>query len=150
MAIPFISRTIWLTRRIGTGTVAAAIGVSTRAVDYWMRAERSPTSVHVSAIERLYERTQYARMTARGLAPLSATKYRGLYPETFDIWEDRLSATLDKFTSGHVGARLSREGLTVDDLTRQQFQDMWEEEYERLLSEVDESGDDIEELEASP
>jgi len=150
VAIPIISRVSWLTKAIGTKSVAGLLAVTTRAVDYWMTGERIPLPIHQRMLESLYERSQYAVMRDLGLAPLPATKYRGLYPETFDLWTSRLSDTLDKYTAGHVGASLSRQGLTVDDLTRREFEAIWEEEYNRLLADVDESGDDIDELIESP
>lgn len=150
MPIPIISRASWLTRVIGTKVVADVVGVSTRAVSYWTTGERIPMPIHLKSLERLYERSQYASMRVRGIAPIPATKYRGLYPETFDLWTSRLDDTLDKYTSGHVGARIAREGKDIVTMTRREFEEMWEEEYERLLADVDESGDDIDELIASP
>ena len=150
MPIPIISRVSWIAKTIGTGAMASAIGVTSRAVNYWMTGERIPMPVHLQSLERLYERSQYASMRFRGIAPIPASKYRGLYPETFDLWTSRLDDTLDKYTSGHVGARMAREGKTVADYTRAELQTMWDEEYERLLADVDESGDDIEELIESP
>lgn len=150
MPIPIVSRVSWLTKTIPARYIAEVVGVSARAVSYWATGERFPMPINVRALERLYERAQYATMRSMGIAPVPASKYRGLYPETFDLWTDRLQSTLDKYTSGHVEARMVREGKTIADYTGKEFADMWGEEYEKLLADVEESGDDIDELIASP
>lgn len=150
MPIPIISRVTWLIKEIGTGNVADVTGVTTRAVSYWQTGERTPTLEHQSILERFYESTQYSLMRDRGLSVEAASKYRGLYPDTYDIWTSRLEDIETKFTGGHVLSTLQRQGLSIADLSEQEYADIWSDEYDKLLDEIDESGDDIEQLEGSP
>jgi len=150
MAIPILDKLQWLSGYMTHAAIAQELGVSRPTVTRYLSGERTIPVARFEEISKLYNRTQYRVMTEEGLAPEAAAKYRGLSPETFETWHESLTDIKEKYTGGHVAARLYREGLDITEMTPDELQRIWDEEYARLEDELYESGDDIEEFETSP
>jgi len=130
--------------------VAEELGVSRATVTRYLTGIREIPEFRITQIDRMYERTQYEILRTRGLAPETATKYRGLVPDTFDTWVSDLEDMKVKWAEGHTAARLRREDLDIDELGSEGLDAIYDEEYDKLTDAIDESGHDIEELEGSP
>lgn len=150
MPVGVLAKLSWSVGQKMHAGVASELGVSRATVTRYLTGIREIPEFRLSQIERMYERTQYEIMRTRGLSPEASTRYRGLIPNSFDGWVDRLETLKEKWAEGHLAARLRREDLDLDDLTADQLQAMYDEEYDRLTDDIDQSNDDIEELEGSP
>lgn len=150
MAVAVLSKLAWSVGQKMHAGVAIELGISRATVTRYLTGIREIPSWRLSSIERMYERTQYEILRTRGLAPQAATRYRGLLPERFDAWTTRLEGLKTKWSEGHLAARLRREDLDITDLTADELQALYDEEYDKLSDAIDESGSDIEELEGSP
>jgi len=150
MAIGILGRLAWAVKQKTHAGIAAELGVTRPTVTRYLSGIRDIPQWRVSQIEKMYERTQYEIMRTRGLSPEAASRYRGLVPDSFDNWTDRLEGLKEKWTEGHVAARLRRENIDLDTLTSNDLSDLYEEEYDKLTGGIDRSNNDIEDLEGSP
>jgi len=150
MAVAILAKLRWSVGQKMHAGVAGELGVSRATVTRYLTGIREIPEWRYSQIERMYERTQYEIMRVRGLAPESAVKYRGLMPDTFDTWTGRLEDLKVKWSEGHLAARLRREDIDFEDLTSDELQALYDEEYDKLTDAIDESGSDVEDLEGSP
>ncbi len=150
MAIGVLSKLAWSVKQKMHAGIATELGVTRATVTRYLSGIREIPTWRLSQIERMYERTQYEILRTRGLAPDIATKYRGLLPDTFDTWVDRLETLKEKWAEGHTAARLRREDLDIADLLPGELEGIYDEEFDRITHSIDESGSDIEELEGSP
>lgn len=147
MAISTLARLSWAVGQKMHAGVARDLGVTRATVTRYLSGIRQIPQWRLSQIDRMYERTQYEVLRTRGLAPEAAARYRGLAPDTFDGWVDRLEDIKDKFAAGHTAARLRREQLDIEDLGPEGLQTIFDEEYDKLADTLDDTGSDIEELE---
>ncbi len=150
MAVGILSKLSWSVGQKMHAGIAEELGVTRATVTRYLSGIREIPEWRLSQIERMYERTQYEVLRTRGLAPNVAAKYRGLVPDAFDAWVDRLEDLKVKWTEGYLAARLRREGLDLDALSPDQLTAMYDEEYDKLTAGIDQAGSDIEELEGSP
>lgn len=147
MPIPIVARTDWLTRVVGTGTVARELGVSTRTIGYWRTGERVPSLAHQSGLARVYDRTQYSAMRGIGLAPIPAAKYRGLYPDTFTTYFNRINDVVESIKTNRAVNYLVREGIDPMRVSKG-YLDMLVDSYDAgARAAIDEFGGDVEESE---
>lgn len=150
MPVPVLTQLAWAVKQKMHAGIAGELGITRATVTRYLSGIRAIPQWRFTQIARMYERTQYEIMRTRGLSPESASKYRGLVPDTFDKWVDRLEDIKVKWTGGHTAARLRREDLDLDVLTPDEFQAIYDGEYDALTEDIDESGSDIEDLEGSP
>ena len=150
MALPILPMLAWSVGQKMHAGIALELGVSRATVTRYLSGIRAVPTWRYTQISRMYERMQYEVLRTRGLAPNVAARYRGLTPDTFDTWVERLEDLKVKWTEGHTAARLRREELDLEDLTTDQLQGIYDEEYDKLTDAIDKRGSDIEELEGSP
>ena len=143
----FLDKLTFTRRYTSLANLGRELGVTGRAVGYWTTGERMPTMAHRAGIDRMYERFQYSDMTGRGLAPQAAAKYRGLTPDTFDLWTERLESTVKTMRTNRVIRYLDREGIDADSLTSNEIRDLLSYYDEGSREALDEFGGDIEEAE---
>lgn len=150
MAVGILSKLVWSVKQRMHEGVADMMGVTRPTVTRYLTGIREIPEWRYSQIERQYEKIQYEVMRTRGLSPEAASRYRGLAPETYDNWVDRLEDLKVKWAEGHTAARLRREDLDFEDLTTGELQAIYDEEYDRLTEDIDQSNSDIADLEGSP
>jgi len=142
-----VPRLAFVQRIMGTEAIGTELGVTGRAVRYWLRGERGISATHFKTIERLYERSQYTIMRQSGLSPIQASKYRGLYPDTFDIWKDKIDTLVNKWKGRAIIDRLIKEDRGWDDLTDEEKDEYDWDAQEQIRDEIERSDKDIEGLE---
>jgi len=119
----------WLASTRSHAEAAEMLGVTRATVTRYLTGIREIPTYRFTAIQRVYERTQYEQFRTRGLSPKAAAKYRGISPEATDRWLDRLETVADKWATGVASSRAKKLGKDWETLTY--------EEKESLLWEAD-------------
>ncbi len=145
--ISWLPKLDWLAARLPLVQIGGELGITGRAVGYWTTRQRSATLAHQSSLHRLYERVQYAEMRASGLAPLSAAKYRGLSPASYDMWDTKLDNLVSRMTADRTTAYLQRQGIDPMDLSDEELDELQDRYREGVLDAIDEFGQDVEDAE---
>lgn len=143
----FLSRLSWVVRTKTELGAARELGVSQPTISRYLTGLIDIPDWRLPMIDRMYERTQYEQFRARGLSPEIAAGYRGILPETTDMWLSRMESIVDTFTRGMVINRALGEGIDFMDMTEEEIEDyMWRAESD-MRDALDESGKDIEDFE---
>lgn len=145
---PFqVTRLAFTQRIMPTEAIGRELGVSGRAVRYWLTGERGIAAKHLQPIQRLYERTQYGIMRQSGLSATQSAKYRGLYPDTFDIWKGKLDDLVYKWRGRAILTRLHKAEIEWDDLTEDEKDEWLMDVDQQVRDEIDQSDKGIDDLE---
>lgn len=144
---PVLARLDWTAVSKTQLGAARELNVSQSTISRYLRGITPIPTFRQTSIYQAYERVQYEQYRVRGLSPYSAARYRGLTPETTDMWLNRLDRTVDKFSEGVAIKRAKKDGLDWGTMSYDDKEGYLEGAYDSVRAGLDKSEESIENIE---